>query len=273
MKVTLHLLLIAICGAGIYYSADVKTKFQDQADKVVAQTKSNEEFDKNIATRKTELGVEVKGLTAADDDIIDKNSKLDGAKTKQRQIAKEIADLDADLDTQTEELASQEKLIKATKTAVAEALEKNPDEITVDTIAGDIDVLKTTKKDLEGKLDELNALIETAEGRISRNKTNIADLENRKSRRDDRIRSNAKEAVISAVDSDWGICTINAGTNMGFTPQTRLIVTRKNAFIGNISPESINASETIAKINFDSLAPGVSLQAGDRVMLEKPLND
>jgi actin-related protein len=273
MKLSLQLLLIALCGVGIYFSVDAKSKFQAQADAVVKVTADNKTLDENITKRETELDVQKKGFAAADEDYINKESELGIAKNKARQIATEIASYDSDLESQQQELDKQQKLLKETKAAVAEALEKDPEEISVDTIAGDIESLKNNEKDQQTKLDDLNLLIEKAEGAIAKNKTSIADLESRKSRRDERIRSNSIEAVVSAVDTDWGICTINAGANLGFTPQSRLIVTRRNAHIGNVSPEKITEKETVAKINFESFAPGVMIQPGDRVMLEKPLND
>ena len=273
MKALLNFLPIAICGAGIYYSYDAKNKFQAQADAVTAQIEANKILDTNIKKAEGELSVEKKGLSDANESYVTVEAELDSAKTKQKEIAREIAVYEAELSEQAELLAQQDKLLKETKAAVAEALGKSPDEISVDTIAGDIANLNNTEKDLKGKLDELNQLVSTAESNVARNKTTIADLSSRKQRRDERIASNAKEAVISDVDGDWGICVINAGKNMGFTPQTRLLVLRGKTLIGIVVPESIAANETVAKIDYNSLAAGVSIQSGDRVMLEKPITD
>jgi uncharacterized damage-inducible protein DinB len=273
MKASLHFLLIAICGAGIYYSSSTKSLFQAQADAVKQQIAANAELDTNIKKAEGELSVEKKGLADASESYVTVEAELDSAKTNEKQIGREIAGYEAELSEQAEKLAQQDKLLKETKSAVAEALGKSPDEISVDTIAGDIGTLNNTEKDLKGKMDELNQLVTTAESNIARNKVSIADLSSRKERRDERIEANAKEAVISDVDTDWGICVINAGKNMGFTPQTRLLVLRGKTLIGTINPESIAANETVAKIDLNSFAPGVSIQAGDRVLLEKPITD
>ena len=45
---------------------------------------------------------------------------------------------------------------------------------------------------------------------------------------------------------------------------------RDGRMIGRIRPSSIEPKQTIAEIDFNSLATGVRLQPGDRVMLAKP---
>ena len=56
----------------------------------------------------------------------------------------------------------------------------------------------------------------------------------------------------------------------GFTPQTTLIVKRDGRLIGRVRPSKIEPTQTIADIDFSSLAVGVRIQPGDRVMLMKP---
>ena len=86
----------------------------------------------------------------------------------------------------------------------------------------------------------------------------------------DKTSGNAKESVITAVEADWGFVVIGAGSNVGFTPQTKLLVKRDGVLIGRINPTSIEPSQTIAEIETSSLAPGASIQPGDRVILAVP---
>ena len=78
------------------------------------------------------------------------------------------------------------------------------------------------------------------------------------------------EAVVTAVNQDWGFLVIGAGSNSGFTPQTGLLVERDGQMIGEVRPSSIEPNQTIAEINLESLASGVRLQPGDRVILAEP---
>ena len=91
--------------------------------------------------------------------------------------------------------------------------------------------------------------------------------------RSSRIGRNSMESVVTAVNQDWGFLVIGAGSNSGFTPQTSLIVQRDGRFIGRVRPSSIEPTQTIAEIDFESLSSGVRLQPGDRVMLAKPITN
>ena len=92
----------------------------------------------------------------------------------------------------------------------------------------------------------------------------------RKAARNKRIDRNAMEARVTAVNQDWGFLVIGAGSNSGFTPQTTLLVKRDGRLIGRVNPSAIEPTQTIAEIDLKSLAPGVRLQAGDRVIVSKP---
>ena len=65
------------------------------------------------------------------------------------------------------------------------------------------------------------------------------------------------------------VVVIGAGTKTGFTPQTTLLVKRDGKLIGKVRPTAIEPTQTIADIVTDSMAPGVRLQPGDRVILAK----
>ena len=95
-------------------------------------------------------------------------------------------------------------------------------------------------------------------------------MADRDASRDARIRRNAMESVVTAVNDDWGFVIIGAGSNTGFTPQTKLIIKREGRMIGEVKPSSIEPSQTIAEIDQDSIAPGVRIQPGDRVILSEP---
>jgi hypothetical protein len=88
--------------------------------------------------------------------------------------------------------------------------------------------------------------------------------------RNSRIGQNSLEAVVTAVNPEWGFVVIGAGSNSGFTPQTSLIVQRDGRMIGRVQPSAIEPMQTIAEVDFKALPSGVRLQPGDRVILSKP---
>jgi hypothetical protein len=78
------------------------------------------------------------------------------------------------------------------------------------------------------------------------------------------------QAVVSAVDHEWGFVVIGAGSNSGFTPQTELVIERDGIRIARVTPSSVEPSQTIAEIDSKSLSAGVRIQPGDRVILATP---
>jgi hypothetical protein len=113
-------------------------------------------------------------------------------------------------------------------------------------------------------------LVTAAEKRLSANKAEANRLTDKKMERNARIARNAMESVITAVSPDWGFVVIGAGSNTGFTPQTVLLVKRDGKLIGRVRPSAIERTQTIGDVILESLAPGVRLQPGDRVILAKP---
>lgn len=85
-----------------------------------------------------------------------------------------------------------------------------------------------------------------------------------------RIGANSIEAVVTAVNQDWGFLVVGAGSNSGFTPQSGLLIQRDGQVIAKVRPSAIEPTQTIAEIDFSSLAPGVRLQTGDQAILATP---
>jgi hypothetical protein len=143
-------------------------------------------------------------------------------------------------------------------------------DVTVDNIGEKIKEFENRKSEQQTKLEELETLTTAAEKAFTTNRAELDRLMKRDLERISRIASGTTESVISAVNQDWGFLVIGAGSNSGFTPQTSLIVHRDGKALGRVRPSSIEPTQTIAEIDFDTLATGVRLQPGDRVMLAKP---
>ena len=133
-----------------------------------------------------------------------------------------------------------------------------------------IEEFENKKREQQTKLDELETLTTAAEKVYATNRAELDRVMKRDLERTSRSASGSTESVISAVNQDWGFLVIGAGSNSGFTPQTPLIVQRDGKVLGRVRPSSIEPTQTIAEIDFDTLAAGVRIQPGDRVMLAKP---
>jgi hypothetical protein len=131
------------------------------------------------------------------------------------------------------------------------------------------EIREDTKKQY-AKLDELKTVTEAATNKLSSIRADFDSLVSREVDRSTRISRNSLEAVVTAVNQDWGFLVIGAGSNSGFTPQSSLIIQRNGHYVGRVTPSAIEPTQTIAEIEFTSMANGVRIQPGDRVLLAKP---
>src|SRR5690606_4623874 len=115
--------------------------------------------------------------------------------------------------------------------------------------------IEESAKSKKARSEELLTLIEGAQKQIAASKAEAERLSTKAIESSVRISRNAMEAVVTAVNQDWGFLVIGAGSNSGFTPQPSLLVKRDGKLIGRVRPTAIEATQTIADIDLESLAP------------------
>lgn len=257
--------IIAACG-GAFFSFSQSQKFK-------ALEKDRSE---TIAT---------KNQTSADADVADKNikdekNKLAESQEKQESITQSVSSLKSSTSALSKDLAKQKEDLKGQEDEFAQ-LEKALAEVntilaalgggvTLDTLPEKIQQIEDDKKAKQTKLEELEVLIGGTDKSLVSNRAELDRLGKRIMDRSSRIARNSMAAVVTAVNQDWGFLVIGAGSNSSFTPQTPLLVERDGKMIGRVRPSSVEATQTIAEIDLESLAAGVRLQPGDRVILAQP---
>lgn len=232
--------------------------------------------------------IATKNQTIADADVADKNIKeekkklatsqekrevltqsVSSLKSTGNSLANDLAKLQEDLKGQDEEFAQLNKALEEVNTILA-ALGGG---VTLDTLPEKIQQIEDDKKAKQTKLEELGVLVEGAEKSVATNRAELDRLVKRLVDRNSRIGRNAIGAVVTAVNQDWGFLVIGAGSNSGFAPQTPLLVERDGRMIGRVRPSAIEATQTIAEIDLESLSSGVRIQPGDRVILAQPVTN
>lgn len=270
MKAIFYVLALLAIAAGAYFSYDNMGKFQEQVTVTQDLKDQDDKVQANILVRKKELETAEGELEAAEKAKTLVIASIDKLKSDKQTLKRELGEIEATLEEQEAELAAAQDAFKRAKEAIDASGLEIDGEVTADNIKVAIGKLQDQKKELTAELQELEEQNNGLQKQIGDNRTEIARLADRKVERDARFRRNAMESVITAVDNNWGFVVIGAGANSGFKPQTRLLVKRDGRSIAEISPSSIEPSQTIAEIDYDTLAPGVMLQPGDRVILAKP---
>lgn len=266
MKFIFPILAIFVCLGAAYFSWTESEKFTDAQDKRVEAISTNKAVtakadvaDKNIADEnallvqsKDALALVTQSVSALGSDAVT--------------LKNDLSKLDTELAGQDAEFVELNKALEEVQAIFSDLGE----EVDIDNLGAKIVEIEEDLKVKRTKVEELDTLIEGAKTSLASKEKDVERLVLRKESRNKRIARNAMEARITAVNQDWGFLVIGAGSNSGFTPQTTLLVMRDGRLIGKVKPSAIEPTQTIAEIDLKSLAPGVRIQSGDRVILAKP---
>jgi len=266
MKTKLYVVaIIAACGAAVFsfiHYGKFQTLKKDKVEVIAASNKVMAEAEAAKANNKK--GKESNTTSREKLELL--TQSISSLKSAGSSLANNLTKLNDDLKAQEEESVQTNQALAEVNTILAGL----GDGVTIDTLQDKIQQIDTDKKAKQAKLDELEVLLGGADKGLAGNRAELDRLAKRTIERNSRIARNSMEAVVTAVNQDWGFLVIGAGSNSGFTPQTGLLVERDGRNIGRVRPSSIEATQTIAEIDLASLASGVRLQPGDRVILAKP---
>ncbi|MEO0016886.1 MAG: hypothetical protein RLZZ522_169 [Verrucomicrobiota bacterium] len=266
MKPILYIVAIVAIGGAAYFSLQNANNFKNQQGIRLKAKDDNDIVTGKAVVKNGELDTERGVLKSAKDQEFEAQQSIDTLKSSEVTLKRDAGEIEATLTAQKADLASLEKTIAEIKQVLAEL---GPD-VDLDNFADKLIEIDATKTDLERELEDKETLVSAAEKRLSNNKSEASRLVDKKIERNARIGRNANESVITAVSQDWGFVVIGAGASTGFTPQSTLLVKRDGRLIGRVLPSAIERSQTVANVILESIAPGVRLQPGDRVILAKP---
>lgn len=266
MKAVFYALALLATGGAAFVSYQNLENFKVQNEAKLQAIDQNKAKKSQIDTEQKKLdGVKANLVTATEKrDAVKQN--IDSLAAKGKALTRELAEQEALLETQKGKFAD----LKKVEDKLKEILGKLGGDVTIDNLPATVNSVTEDRNAKEKQLKELEGLVEAAQKNIEKNQAEIGRLADRDASRNSRMRHNAMESVITAVNDDWGFVIIGAGSNTGFTPQTKLLVKRDGKLIGEIKPSSIEPSQTIAEIDPDSIAPGARIQPGDRVILAEP---
>jgi predicted nucleic acid-binding Zn-ribbon protein len=268
MKAIFYALALLVTGAAAFFSYQNVGKYQVQKEEKELTIGKNDELTKKSNKQKGDLDEEKLALETANRDRESVKQSISSLQSKGKALVREIAALDATLEEQKAKFAELEKT-KAEINKIVEGVDVQD----ISEIPAEVAKLEAEKLSKTKELEELNTGNESLEKSVATNQEQISRLAERDASRDSRIRRNAMESVVTAVNEDWGFVIIGAGSNTGFTPQTKLLVKRGGRLIGMVKPSSIEPSQVVAEIDPDSIAPGVRIQPGDRVILGEPASN
>ncbi len=266
MKAILYIVTIIVAIGAILFTLGHSRKFEALQKDRLQTIANNKKVTADYSVKEKELADEKLVLDASKLKRDEVTQSVTALESSGATLKRESSDLDGTLKTQEAELAELDKTLEEVK----KILINLGSDVTIDNLGDKVQQIDTDKKDKQAKLEETTTLIGAAEKSLASSRAEADRFAKRLIERNARIGRNSMEAVVTAVNQEWGFLVIGAGSNSGFTPQTSLLVMRDGRLIGRVRPSAIEPNQTIAEIDLKSLAPGVRLQPGDRVMLAKP---
>ncbi|WP_411826197.1 hypothetical protein [Luteolibacter sp. AS25] len=266
MKFTFPILAIVVCLGAAYFSWTESEKFKQVQSERLEAIKTNKVVSANADAADVKIKAEREVLAKAKDNLAVLEQTVAALESDATSFKNELKKLDARLASQNAEFAQLDETMKEVEAVFAGLGE----DVNIDNLGEKIEQIEADIDAKTAKVDELDELLKGADSNLASKRKDVSRLVDRKTARNKRISGNALVARVTAVNQEWGFLVIGAGKNSGFTPQTGLLVERNGRMIGRVSPSSIEPTQTIADIELESLAPGVRIQSGDTVILEKP---
>ncbi|MDZ4287289.1 MAG: hypothetical protein U0984_04990 [Prosthecobacter sp.] len=187
---------------------------------------------------------------------------VESEKKKAQQLR--IAQADNETKRVQEELESKNKKLAELRIQLA----KLPVGMKPETLVEDINTMKKAiaEKNAEAEVKKKEVVAE--QQKVVETRKGLDEIVRKIEDRKKSFDRNSLTARIVAVNRDWGFVVIDAGQAQGISEATKLLVTRGTQTVGKLNIISVQGSRTVANILPETLAQGLSIMPGDRVILE-----
>lgn len=261
MKIPLYALAIAGIGAASYFS------YQKVGEHETALVET-EEFEKKAENLKSSIAKGQRKYDALPEQVKELKSQadvltadIDDLELKKGNIESKITTLKKKSESLTQQLVESEEIIEK----FAKAFEDEG--VPVEGIADYTNQLKEESEALSAELEELLVAKEEVEAKLADGEKVLSDYQKRDADRSKSLNENSVSSLITAVNPDWGFVVIKPHANAKLTEETQLIVVRGGQSLARVNVSAVEPNRVIADIDADSLAAGVRVRSGDRVIL------
>lgn len=261
MKSILYVVAIVLSCAAGYFSYSNAGKQEEQLNATQEQNKLNANLQATIKKTKDDTKAEqglladaTEGYSTAVASLEKSNSDVTNTNRSLGAVKGEIATLDEELD----------KIKQAVK-AVQDAF--GGENIQLNEVPKYVGELEEERKQLSKQYEELAAASEVLTGQVTKNRESMSELERRAADRTASLRGNSAASLITSVNNSWGFVIIKPHPEASISEESKLIVVRGSQHVGRLKINAIEPGRVIADIDYESLAPGVRIQPGDKVIL------
>ncbi len=237
-----------------------------------------EKLQSVLATTKQDLATTKNTLARTKDELKTRTEELAAANVKIEEKDKEIANLKGQMDALNTKIAEAATAMEA-KTVAMDTLQKEFDAYKLlkekGTLPGQPEgespIVTALKGDLtraQAEVAESKALVDT----LNANKKALEDkmlvLEQYKKRKETEQMRIGVSGRVLAINGGWNFAVISIGDKQGAAMNNTMLVVRDGTPIGKVRITTVEANTSIADILPGSLARGVTIQPGDKVIYE-----
>ncbi|MFC5051300.1 hypothetical protein ACFPK9_11845 [Rubritalea spongiae] len=262
MKTPLYAVAVAgIAAYGIYAWTGISTQ-QELVDKTNSLDKDNIRLENQIDRLLGNYKDEQSKKASAEGAVAATQAQLDARSAEQRNVAKELATLESSIAAKQKEIAEMEKVIAGAKDKLGD--------VDVSSLPAYIQELNDSRKTLNREYEELLIAAEEAQAKRDTAQNKIQEIVDKEAVRGASLAQNSISSLVTAVNSDWGFVVISPHPQAKIESDSRLMVVRGARPLARLNISAVEANRVIADIDYDSLADGARIRAGDRVILAKP---
>ena len=271
MKALLYVVAIAAIAAGGWFSYDTMNKFTNLKAEREELHKQNENRKASIRDKRKEANAMEGERDAAKQKLADTEAERDNTESNLRLARREAATWQNKIDEQQERLEGFARTRAAIKKQFEDQFQGR--DVQLHEVPGLVKKLEEDLKAANRKLEELQALTDAASQRLAEKNRQIDNLDTRMKKRAERIRANALQGTVTAVNHDWGFALVEVPKKMPISEDSRLIVKRGNTFVGRLKISAIEEGRLVTDVDYKSMTPGMVVQPGDSVVLAKPVTN
>ncbi len=265
MKLILYILaLVSICGAAALSMMNIE-KHEEQLALTKAELIKVINKKKQVSTKEGELQDEETLRTQAKN----QNNDLLADKDIKENDVKDNNKLSASFDDDLEELVGKKDKINAALAEIEKELKG--EKVPLDKVEEFVTNLENTKKDLNKTNIALQEEVSIFSDAVKRNKGILTDFKESQLKRRKSLNANKVSSLITAVDNEWGFVVVKPHADAMIKQESNLLVIRGKRHIGRLTINAIEveAGRVLANIDYSSMAPGMRIRPGDRVILSK----
>ncbi len=261
-KKIFYILSVLVTLAAAWFSFENSKKLQGEIDHFAEERDKKDAVERIEDNTKKTLADTQTALEGAEQVNADLRAEMENMKSREGALNKSKEKAQVEIEEHDAELA---KLAEA-KAVIDEALQGV--NVAWPQVPAEIKRLQELRKKKGDDLDLLNEHIAKLTKEVSDKQASNAREGDRLTKIRTKIARNAKVGAITSVNSTWGFVIVNLGTNnSNVTPQSKLLVTRDGRLLGRLTPNSVEASQTVCDLNARDINPGVRIQPGDQVTL------